>query len=342
MRVNPEQLAEHLRQPMLPVYLVSGDEPLLVQKCADRIRAAAREQGCSERRVLEADSRDFDWQALRDCASTLSLFAEHKLVELRLAGGKPGTEGSRALCDYLDSADPGDRLLIVAGRLDRSAAGSKWYKAVDRAGATVQVWPVRPRELPRWLQQRVAAAGMRIDRDAAALLAERVEGNLLAALQEIEKLKLLDTDHVTLEAVTDSVLDNARYGLFATVDTALAGNAAQALRMLHGVRGEGIEAAAAVWAVGREVRLLHDLCTDCAAGQRPQQALAARRVWKSRLPVLQAALARHDSASSARLLDLAVAADAAAKGYGDGDPWLALEQTLLALAGTAARGARRA
>ena len=332
MRITPEQLPAHLAQSVLPVYLVSGDEPLLVQECADQLRAAARAGGCSERQVLDADGRDFDWQALRDCAANLSLFAEHKLVELRLPGGKPGTEGSRALCEYLDMADPGDRLLIVAGKLDKSAGNSKWYKAIDRAGGTVQVWPVRPRELPGWLERRIRGAGMRIDRDALALLAERVEGNLLAALQEIEKLKLLGTDHVTLDAVTDSVLDNARYNLFATIDAALAGDTAHALRMLTGLRGEGVEPAVACWAASREVRLLDDLARDVAGGQRPQQALAARRVWKSRMGVLQAALDRHDSGSTATALSLALAADAATKGYGPGDPWLALEQLLLHIA----------
>jgi DNA polymerase-3 subunit delta len=332
MRITPEQLPAHLAQSVLPVYLVSGDEPLLVQECADQLRAAARAGGCSERQVLDADGRDFDWQALRDCAANLSLFAEQKLVELRLPGGKPGTEGSKALCEYLELADPGDRLLIVAGKLDKSAANSKWYKAIDRAGGTVQVWPVRPRELPGWLERRIRGAGMRIDRDALALLAERVEGNLLAALQEIEKLKLLGTDHITLDSVTDSVLDNARYNLFATIDAALAGDTAHALRMLTGLRGEGVEPAVACWATSREVRLLDDLVRDVAGGQRPQQALAARRVWKSRMGLLQAALGRHDPASTATALSLALAADAAAKGYGPGDPWLALEQLLLHIA----------
>lgn len=332
MRINPEQLAPHLAQSFLPAYLVSGEEPLLVQECADQLRAAAREHGCSERRVLDADGRDFDWAALRDCATSLSLFAEHKLVELRLPTGKPGTEGSKVLCEYLELADPGDRLLVIAGKLDRNATGSKWYKALDRVGGTVQVWPIRPRQLPRWLEQRIAGAAMRIDREALLLLAERVEGNLLAALQEVEKLKLLGTDHITLEAVTDGVLDSARYNLFAAVDTALAGDAAHALRMLHGLRGEGVEAAVACWALGREARLLADLAGDVAGGQRPAQALGARRVWKSRQGILQAALGRHDSASTGRLLELALAADAAAKGYGPGDPWLALEQLLLQIA----------
>jgi DNA polymerase III subunit delta len=332
MRITPEQLPAHLARSVLPAYLVSGDEPLLVQECADQLRAAARADGCSERQVLDTDSRDFDWQALRDCAASLSLFAEHKLVELRLPTGKPGTEGSKVLCEYLERADPGDRLLVVAGKLDRSATGSKWYKAIDRAGGTVQVWPVRPRELPRWLERRMQAAGMRIDRDALELLAERVEGNLLAALQEIEKLKLLGTDRVSLASITDSVLDNARYNLFATIDAALAGDTAHALRMLQGLRGEGVEPAVACWAAGREVRLLEELVRDVAGGQRPQQALAARRVWKSRLGILQGALDRHDPASATEALILALAADAAAKGYGPGDPWLALEQLLLHIA----------
>jgi DNA polymerase-3 subunit delta len=191
MRVYPEKLAAQLQQQLLPVYVVSGDETLLVQECADLIRQHAREQGCTERAVVDAGVSRFDWQEIMQHATSMSLFAERKLVEIRLPSGKPGADGSKALCAYLELAGGDDVLMLVAGKIDKQSTNSKWYKALDKVGATVQVWPVGAKDLPRWLQQRVANAGMQIDRDAVQLLADRVEGNLLAAVQEVEKLKLL-------------------------------------------------------------------------------------------------------------------------------------------------------
>ena len=194
MRLYPEKLAAHLQQQFLPVYLVSGDDPLLVQECCDLIRQKAREQGCSEREIIDGGISSFKWQDILHSATSMSLFAERKLVELRLPSGKPGAEGSKALCEYLDIASGEDVLLIIAGKIDKQSTNSKWYKALDKAGATIQVWPVDAKELPRWLQQRVRNAGMSIDQDALQLLCDRVEGNLLAAVQEVEKLKLLAKD----------------------------------------------------------------------------------------------------------------------------------------------------
>ncbi|MDX1736252.1 MAG: DNA polymerase III subunit delta, partial [Halioglobus sp.] len=185
MQLRPEQLAGHLQQKLLPVYLVFGDETLLIQECCDQVRARAPAQGCGERRVIEAAGNRFDWNELTHSGAEMSLFAERKLIELRLPGGKPGKDGSAALCAYLDAATGDDVLLIVSGKIDRQSQNSKWYKALDKAGATVQVWPVKARELPRWMQGRLQAAGLSIESDALQLLCERVEGNLLAAVQEI-------------------------------------------------------------------------------------------------------------------------------------------------------------
>ncbi|MDH3993720.1 MAG: DNA polymerase III subunit delta, partial [Gammaproteobacteria bacterium] len=165
MRLYPEKLPGHLQQQLLPVYLVSGDEPLLLQECCDLIRQQARAQGCTEREVIDAGVSGFKWQDILHSASSMSLFAERKLVELRLPSGKPGAEGSKALCEYLDMASGEDVLLIISGKIDKQSTNSKWYKALDKAGVTIQVWPVDAAELPRWLQQRVRNAGMSIDAD---------------------------------------------------------------------------------------------------------------------------------------------------------------------------------
>jgi len=337
MRLYPEKLAAHLQRQLLPVYLVSGDEPLQLQECCDLVRAAARSGGCSDRVVIEAAGRDFDWRELHNSTASLSLFAQRRLIELRVPDGKPGAEGSRALCDYLEQAAEGDVLLVVAGRIDKQSTSSKWFRAIDRVGASVQVWPVDAANLPRWLRQRLAAADLAIDADTLALLAERVEGNLLAAVQEVEKLKLLATDgRVTLQTVLDAVADNARYNLFDMADSALRGDAATGLRMLHGLRGEGTEPAVALWALAREIRTLCEARQAMDAGHSAEQALGARKVWPKRMPLLQGALRRHDRASLDRLLQRAAEVDGSIKGFADGRPWDNLEDLLLGLCGDSA------
>ena len=334
MRIDPEKLQGHLQKQLLPVYLVSGDEPLLVQECCDQIRARAVEQGCSEREVLDAGTTTFNWQDILQSATSMSLFAERRLVELRLPSGKPGAEGSKALCEYLELVGSDDVLLIISGKIDKQSTGSKWYKALDKAGATIQVWPVDARELPRWLQQRVRQSGMDIDRDALQLLCEKVEGNLLAAVQEVEKLKLLASDgQITLDTVTGAVSDNARYKLFDTIDSALRGEAATSLRMLHGLRGEGTEPPVVLWALLREIRTLREARQAVDEGQAAQQALAALRVWKNRMGIMQGALARHDKASLDNLLEQAARVDGSIKGFSDGRPWDNMEVLVMGLAG---------
>lgn len=334
MQLRPEKLSAHLEQQLLPVYFISGDETLLVQECCDQIRAKARASGCSERQIIEIQSSKPDWVELSHCAAEMSLFSERKLIELRLPSGKPGAEGSKALQEYLEVASGEDVLLIVAGKIDKQSQNSKWFKALDKAGATLQIWPVKPQELPRWMQLRLQAAGLDIDRDALQLLCDRIEGNLLAAVQEIEKLKLLATDsRITLDTVTSSVSDNARYNVFGMTDNALKGDATASLRMLHGLRGEGTEPAIALWALAREIRTLYEVQSDCDSGKSPQQALNERRVWKTRMPLMQAALSRHSSASLAALIEEAALVDGSIKGYADRNPWDRLERLVTAMCG---------
>jgi DNA polymerase III subunit delta len=332
VQLRPENLGQHLQKQLLPVYLVSGDEPLLIQECCDLVRAKARADGCIERQVIEGGVPRFDWSELLHGGTEMSLFAERKLIELRLPSGKPGAEGSKAINEYLQISSGEDVLLLVLGKVDKQSQNSKWYKALDNAGATVQVWPVKPQELPRWMQQRLKAAGLEIDRDALQLLCDRIEGNLLAAVQEIEKLKLLAEDNrVTTDTVTSSVSDNARYNVFGMADSALKGDATTSLRMLHGLRSEGTEATVALWALAREIRTLYEVQMDCDEGKSAQQALSARRVWKTRMPLMQAALSRHNSDSLADLIEQTAMVDGSIKGYAGGSPWDKLERLLASL-----------
>ena len=332
MLIRPEQLSQHLQQGLAPCYLLSGDEPLLIQECADTIRAGARAVGCTEREVIDIGAGSGDWQQLIQSAAAMSLFAERKMIELRLPSGKPGTEGSKALQEYL-AMDSDDILLIVAGKIDKQSQRAKWYTALGKAGAVIQVWPVKAHELPRWLGQRLKTAGLAIEPEALALLSERVEGNLLAAVQEVEKLKLLASGNtVTIDTVIASVADNARFNSFALADIAMAGDTRGALRTLRGLQAEACAPPAVLWTLAREVKLLVQLHEDLQRGLALSQALTDRGVWRNRTGLVQKALARQNGESLMALQQQVVAIDGAVKGFSKDDPWVLLEQLLVLVA----------
>ncbi len=331
MQLKPTQLDTHLAQNLAPCYLISGDEPLLVQECADAIRRAARAGGCTERQRLHISSKD-DWLELGHAAGSLSLFAERKLIEVQLPSGKPGTEGSKAIQEYLASS-PDDVLLIVSGRIDKQSQKSKWYLALDQAGVVMPIWPVSPAELPRWISDRMSSLGLTAEPDAIALLAERLEGNLLAAAQEVEKLKLLHGDHtITATMVADTVSDNARYDAFRLVDVALSGDARGAVRTLRGLKGEAVQPPVLLWAVAREVRLLADLKRDVAAGTSIDRAMQQKGVWRNRQGLVRTALNRLSGRDLAEMQTLSFQVDGSSKGFLLGEPWSLLERLLIVLA----------
>jgi len=331
MQLKPAQLEQHLSNTLASCYLLSGDEPLLVQECADAIRAAARQAGCAERQRIHIANKE-DWQELSHSAGSLSLFADRKLIEIQLPSGKPGTEGSKALQEYL-STQPEDVLLIVSGRIDKQSQKSKWYTGLDEAGVIIPIWPVSPAELPDWIMSRMRSAGLSADPDAVALLAERLEGNLLAAAQEIEKLRLLHGEQtISAEMVADTVSDNARYDAFRLVDVALSGDARAAVRTLRGLRAESIQPPVLLWAIAREVRLLADVKRDVAGGAAINQALNQRGVWRNRQALVRAAVNRLGGRDLAEMQALSFQADGASKGFLSGEPWSLLERLVVVMA----------
>ncbi|WP_237055030.1 DNA polymerase III subunit delta [Microbulbifer sediminum] len=329
MRINPRQLPQNLKQGLAPVYLVSGDEPLLVQECCDSIRAAARQQGFGERELLHAEA-NFDWGQLLASAGSMSLFAEKKVIEVRLPNGKPGDKGSKALQEFARVAGEDLLLLLVLPRLDRSQLNSKWVKALDQRGVLLQVWPVDTQEMPRWIHQRLRAAGLDAEPEAIQILAERVEGNLLAARQEIDKLKLLSDDNlITADTMRHAVASSARYDVFGLIDRALAGDAENAVRTLQGLRAEGVEPPVVLWAIAREIRSLLDIGEKLDQGQ-PINRLV--RIQK-RQPLVQSALSRLHRRQLEGLLLRARAVDSAIKGSRDQDPWAGLLELTINLSG---------
>ncbi|MGH8437127.1 MAG: DNA polymerase III subunit delta [Pseudomonas sp.] len=337
MKLNAAQLAKHLQGALAPVYVVSGDDPLLCQEAADAIRAATRSQGFAERQVFNAEA-NFDWGSLLQAGASLSLFAEKRLLELRLPSGKPGDKGTAALLEYL-ARPPEDTLLLISlPKLDGSAQKTKWAKALidGQLAQFIQIWPVDAQQLPQWIRQRLAQAGLAASQAAVELIAARVEGNLLAAAQEIEKLKLLaEGGQVDAHTVQAAVADSARFDVFGLIDAALNGEAAHALRTLEGLRGEGVETAVILWALARELRLLANLAQQYSQGVPLDKAFSQARppVWDKRRPLVSKALQRHSATRWARMLLDAQRIDAQIKGQAAGDPWIDLSRLTLMMAG---------
>jgi len=333
MRLRVDQLDKHLQGKLAPIYVLGGDEPLQVQESADAIRAAARGQGFNERVLLSVES-GFDWNALRAHADSLSLFADKLLIDLRLVSGKPGEAGARALREY--AANPGaDNLLMVTlEKFDRGSASTQWYKALESAGAAIRTWPVEARNLGSWIQRRAAARGLALTPAAAEALGERVEGNLLACAQEIDKLHMLHGQaRLDLEDVLRAVADSARFDVFDLVDAALAGDSARTVRILQGLREEGVAPPLLAWALTRELRSLSRMAGDLAAGSSLDQVMGRHRVWDKRRALVAAALRRQQAPVWLDILRQAARTDRIAKGGARGNPWDALETLALAMGG---------
>lgn len=321
MKLKAEQLTSHLQKNLASCYLVTGDEHLLVDEALDAIRQAARADGFTSR-DLHVATATFDWAHLRDSSANLSLFAEKRIVELRLPTGKPGRVGSQAIADLVDNTDSDLMLIVSAPKLERNAQSSKWVKSLDAKGVNIQVWPIGERELPGWIAGRMRQAGLQPDRSAVALIADRVEGNLLAANQEIEKLRLvLGEGKVTAEDVSTAVANSSRFDVFKLVDAALTGDARRALKILSGLRAEGVEPVIVVWALTRELRTLASLTDTVSQGTDLASGMQKTGVWRNRQALVRSCIGRHQHGDFHRLLKAASHADQAAKGQLRADPW---------------------
>jgi len=351
MQLAADRLADHLKRDLRAVYTVWGDEPLLAQEAADAIRAAARAAGCSERQVHTVAGAHFDWSSLLGASQALSLFADRQLVEIRIPSGKPGKDGSEALQRYCEIAAAGAGrdviTLVQLPRLDRSQQSSAWFGALDRAGITLRVDPVERQALPAWIAARLAAQGQHVaagaeGQRALAFFADRVEGNLLAAHQEIQKLALLHpAGEIGLEQIESAVLNVARYDVFRLGEAVLAGQAARALRMLDGLRSEGEAAVFVHWALAEDIRGLKRVKDALGAGKPLPLALREARVWGAKERVFERAVTLMSESTLAHLLDAAHVCDGLMKGLEHPDwpldPWEALKRLVLLLAEQTAR-----
>ncbi len=330
MKLFPEKLPARLRQGMDSVYLIAGQEPLLIEESCDVIRQAARANDIAERIVIEADAR-FDWKELGSSTETGSLFATRRLVEVRLPTGKPGREGGAALREF--AGQLGDDLLLVkCDDWEYKSEKSAWVKALDSAGVYVPCWKVKPHQLSDWIARRMASRGLEPDRAAAAFLAQRLEGNLLAAAQEIERFALLfGRGSVGIEQVREAVSDNARFDSFRLVELVFGNQPGAAVRSIRGLREAETPMPMIVGALSRELQTIGAF--QALTRQLPAaRAFAELGVWKSRQQPISAAARRLDPATVRRALARLADLDAMSKSNQRGEFWVALERLCVGLA----------
>ena len=330
MNVRPDQLADVLNRQLHPVYMISGDEPLQVMESSDRVRATCRQQDYTEREVFDVDT-SFDWQLLKDEANSLSLFSSRRILDLRIPSGKPGREGGQALKEYAANLPEDTVLLITSGKLEAAQKKSAWFKALDQAGVVMQCWPIGPDRLPAWIKQRFQSRGMQASREVIDYVCQRVEGNLLAAAQEIDKLNLLvGPGVVDIDSVREAVADSSRFSVFELADSALAGDQVRVMRILHGLHAEGIEPILVTWSLAKDIRLL---AAVSAKRDSADYALKQAGVWQNRLPLYKSCLARHSTDRFNRLLQRCAKIDGITKGQQPGNVWDELQTLGFMLAG---------
>jgi len=330
MNVRPDQLENNLKKKICPVYLISGDEPLQQMECADRIRACAREQGYTEREIIDVDAK-FEWQNFTEQAASLSLFASQRVLDVRIPSAKPGRQGSAALKQYLDNVPDDIVLLITSGKLDSGSKNSAWFKAIDNNGIVVQCWPIGPDQLPAWVEQRFRLRDMEAEREVVDYVCEHVEGNLLAAAQEIDKLRLIvGAGKINFDDVRDAITENSRFSVFELVDCALRGNRKRVIKVLDSLRAEGVEPIMVTWALAKDIRLLASVAANSASAEH---TLSRSGVWKNRMPLFTASLSRHTEKSFQSLLKRCASVDGMSKGFKPGNVWDELRIVCYRLAG---------
>ena len=357
MQLASAQLAAHLQKGLKPLYTIHGDEPLLAQEAADAIRTAARAQGYTERSSYTVAGAHFDWSAVLAAGGSLSLFADKQIVEIRIPSGKPGKDGSTALQQLAESAPGNDSTLtlVMLPRLDKATRTGAWFSALENNGASIQVDPIERNALPQWIAQRLGQQGQRVmpgDEGQRTLqfFADRVEGNLLAAHQEIQKLALLHpAGELSWEQVEGAVNNVARYDVFKLSEAVLAGNPQRVARMLDGLQAEGEAEVLVHYAIAEDIRALKRVKDAMAAGRPLPMALRENRIWGPRERAFERVLPRLDDRMLARLLRAAHVVDGIVKGLKQPDwpasGWQALQRLALMLCracGSAGGAPRRA
>jgi DNA polymerase-3 subunit delta len=327
MRLKPEQLNSSLQKSLAPVYFLSGDEPLQLGEAADAIRKTARQTGYNSREIFSVES-SFAWNQLALSADSLSIFSDKKIIELRVSGGSVGTEGAKALTAYCERLPQDTLLLISIGKITSTTLKTKWLESIDKVGVIVQVWSLEGQELLNWLQQRLQQRGLQVEPDGIRLIATRIEGNLLAADQEITKLYVLHgAAKLSTAQIADAVADSSRYDVFKLVDAMLSAHINRIIKILSGLRAEGIAAPVVLWALTREARTLIKIKLALSSGQSKDTVFRNNQIWDKRKALVDKALSRLKLTDLNHILVLCAKADRQIKGQQSGDAW----ETLLAV-----------
>lgn len=331
MPLRPDQLAGSLKRGLAPVYLVGGEEPLLLQECCDQIREAAHAKGFIERELLQVE-RGFDWSELQQVAAP-SLFATQKIIDLRIRSGKPGTVGARILTEWANDPDPNILLMVSCETWDASSRKSKWAASLEKAGQRVDIWPIKPQELPAWLERRMQQHGMQPEPEVIRILADRLEGNLLAARQEIDRLALLKgAGVITAEDVLNVVANSSRFDAFALAEHMLTGNLRESLRVANGLKRMDTPIPMLLGALLRELRTTEAFRLAMRGGEPEGVVFRRLNVWHNRQHTIRTAARRLATRTLYDAFSLLSLIDRQSKGRASGDPWQSIEVLLLKLA----------
>jgi DNA polymerase-3 subunit delta len=330
MPLRANQLAANLQRGLAPVYLVGGEEPLLLQECCDQIREAAKAKGFIEREILQVE-RGFDWSELQQAAAP-SLFASQKIIDLRLRTGKPGREGAKVLGEWAENPDPNMVLMVSCEQWDASSRKAKWAGKLEKAGLRVDIWPIKPQELPRWLEQRMQQHGMQPEPEVVRILADRLEGNLLAARQEIDRLALLKgAGMVTVDDVLKVVADSSRFDAFGLAESMLAGNLREGLRVAAGLRRMDTPIPMLLGALLKELKTTEAFRFAMRGGEQESMVFRRLNVWQNRQNTIRSAARRLNTRQLFAAFSQLSLIDRQSKGRAAGDPWQSLDSLLLHL-----------
>ena len=331
MPLRVEQLAASLQRGLAPVYLIGGEEPLLLQECCDQVREAAKAKGFIERELLQVE-RGFDWSVLQEAAAP-SLFASQKIIDLRLRTGKPGREGAKVLSNWADAPDPNMVLLVSCEQWDQSSRKSKWAGKLEKAGQRVDIWPIKAQELPAWLKQRMLQQGMEPEPEVLTILADRLEGNLLAARQEIDRLALIKgAGTITADDVLKVVADSSRFDAFALAEHMLSGNLHDGLRVAAGLKRMNTPLPMLLGALLRELKTTEAFRLAMRAGEQETMVFRRLNIWYNRQNTVRAAARRLNTRKLFAAFKMLSLIDRQSKGRAAGDPWQSIDALLLQLA----------
>jgi len=331
MKISPDNLSSSLSKKLLPCCLISGDEPLLIQESLNLIRSAAEKEGFMTRELYD-QTQSLDWNEIINSCKSLSLFSEKKLIEIRLNSLRLGRDGSKSIIELIEEINDDVMVIITAPKLDKAATSAKWPQLIQKEGGFVQVWPLKGEEILNWLKHRMRLADLFADQQVIGMMSERVEGNLLAASQAIEKLQLyLGKGEVNEMDIQRVVSDHSRYDVYQLVDSILKGNIKLGLKILYVIEKEGIDAVVVIWALIKELRMLSRIAESVEIGTTLNQAIQNHRVWTSRKNIVASCVKRHKAENFYDMIKSCANADSVAKGQVYGDKWQLIRNIMLEL-----------